>query len=36
LTKDGTAIVIHERKDDGMTQPAGDAGGRIACGEIKK
>jgi superoxide dismutase, Cu-Zn family len=36
LTKDGTAIVIHAGKDDGMTQPAGDAGERIACGEIKK
>ncbi|MCK7607311.1 superoxide dismutase family protein [Geobacillus stearothermophilus] len=35
LTKDGTSIVIHAKKDDGMTQPAGDAGRRIACGEIK-
>jgi len=35
LTKDGTAIVIHAGKDDGMTQSAGDAGERIACGEIK-
>ena len=34
LSKDGTAIVIHEGKDDGMTQPAGDSGERIACGEI--
>lgn len=34
LTKDGTSIVIHEDKDDGMSQPAGDAGDRIACGEI--
>ncbi|WP_428911178.1 superoxide dismutase family protein [Niallia sp. Krafla_26] len=36
LTKDGTSIVIHDSKDDGMTQPAGDAGERIACGEIKE
>jgi superoxide dismutase, Cu-Zn family len=36
LPKDGTSIVIHEAKDDGMTQPAGEAGNRIACGEIKK
>jgi Cu-Zn family superoxide dismutase len=36
LTKDGTSLVIHAGKDDGMTQPSGDAGGRIACGEIKK
>jgi superoxide dismutase, Cu-Zn family len=36
LTKEGTSIVIHEEKDDGMTQPEGDAGNRIACGEISK
>jgi len=35
LTKDGTSIVIHAKKDDGMTQPAGDADERIACGKIK-
>ncbi len=35
LTKDGTSIVIHDKADDGMSQPAGDAGDRIACGEIK-
>ncbi|RSK28405.1 superoxide dismutase family protein [Bacillus sp. HMF5848] len=34
--KDGSSIVIHEKKDDGMSQPAGDAGARIACGIIKK
>ncbi|MFO1445368.1 superoxide dismutase family protein [Bacillus sp. Bva_UNVM-123] len=34
LTKDGTSIVIHEGADDGMTQPAGDSGERIACGSI--
>ncbi|MDQ0216810.1 Cu-Zn family superoxide dismutase [Oikeobacillus pervagus] len=33
-TKDGTSIVIHEDQDDGMSQPAGNAGDRIACGEI--
>jgi superoxide dismutase, Cu-Zn family len=36
LPKNGTSFVIHETKDDGMTQPAGDAGNRIACGEISK
>jgi superoxide dismutase, Cu-Zn family len=36
LPAEGTSIVIHESKDDGMTQPAGDSGVRIACGEIKK
>ncbi|WP_407638487.1 superoxide dismutase family protein [Bacillus alveayuensis] len=34
LKQDGTAIIITENKDDGMTQPAGDSGERIACGEI--
>jgi Cu-Zn family superoxide dismutase len=36
FTKEGTSIVIDEDKDDGMTQPAGDSGKRIACGEISK
>jgi Cu-Zn family superoxide dismutase len=31
----GTAIVIHEGPDDYMTDPAGAAGARIACGVIK-
>lgn len=35
-TKDGTSIIIHENADDGMTQPAGNSGDRIACGEISK
>ncbi|WP_144461527.1 superoxide dismutase family protein [Siminovitchia fortis] len=35
-TKDGTALVIHEQADDGTSQPAGDSGNRIACGEITK
>ncbi|MCA1031684.1 superoxide dismutase family protein [Bacillus timonensis] len=34
LVLDGTSLVIHEGKDDGMSQPAGNAGKRIACGEI--
>lgn len=34
FTKQGTSIVIDENKDDGMTQPSGDSGKRIACGEI--
>jgi Cu-Zn family superoxide dismutase len=34
LGQEGTAIVITEAKDDGMTQPAGESGQRIACGEI--
>ncbi|MGE5646668.1 MAG: superoxide dismutase family protein [Acidobacteriota bacterium] len=32
----GTAIVIHEKADDYKTDPAGNAGARIACGVITK
>jgi Cu-Zn family superoxide dismutase len=32
----GTALVIHEKSDDYKTDPAGNAGNRIACGVIKK
>jgi len=31
---DGTALVIHEKADDYVSQPAGDSGERIACGVI--
>ena len=30
----GLSIILHEKKDD-FSQPAGNAGGRIACGIIK-
>ena len=30
----GTALVIHEKADDLKTDPAGNAGARIACGVI--
>lgn len=33
---DGSAIVMHEGADDYKTDPAGDAGARIACGVIEK
>lgn len=33
---DGTAIVIHADPDDEMTDPAGNAGARIACGVITR
>ncbi|MXP26871.1 superoxide dismutase family protein [Altererythrobacter indicus] len=33
---DGTAIVIHEGPDDYKSDPAGDAGSRIACGVMEK
>jgi len=31
----GTAVVIHANKDDEVSDPAGNAGDRIACGVIK-
>ncbi|MBN1207111.1 MAG: superoxide dismutase family protein [Myxococcaceae bacterium] len=33
---DGSAVVVHAKADDHKTDPAGDAGGRIACGIIPK
>ncbi len=33
---DGAAIVLHEGPDDYKTDPAGAAGGRIACGVISR
>ncbi len=33
---DGTVLVIHEKADDYLTDPAGNAGGRIACGIVRK
>ena len=34
FTDGGTALVIHAKADDLMTDPAGNAGDRIACGTI--
>lgn len=34
--KEGASIIITENPDDGMTQPAGNSGNRIACGVIVK
>jgi Cu-Zn family superoxide dismutase len=31
---DGSALVIHATADDNMSDPAGNAGGRIGCGTI--
>lgn len=31
----GRSIVIHENRDDFMTQPSGDSGNKIACGVIQ-
>lgn len=33
---DGSSLVIHAGPDDQMTDPAGNSGGRIACGTIEK
>lgn len=35
LDADGSAIVVHDGADDYVTDPAGDAGNRIACGVIE-
>ena len=31
----GTSVVIHEKADDMKTDPAGNAGARLACGVIQ-
>jgi superoxide dismutase, Cu-Zn family len=33
---DGSAVVLHATADDYTTDPAGNAGGRIACGVVTK
>jgi len=29
-------LIVHEKADDYITQPTGDAGGRVACSAIIK
>lgn len=36
LKPEGTSLIIHEKPDDYKTDPAGNAGKRIACAVIKK
>jgi len=36
LKAGGTSLVIHAKADDYKSQPAGDAGDRLACGEVKE
>ncbi|MFC4558623.1 superoxide dismutase family protein [Virgibacillus kekensis] len=36
LKEEGTSLVIHENMDDGVSQPGGNSGARIACGIIPK
>ena len=35
LDEDGTALIIHQNRDDHLTQPIGGAGPRVACAVIK-
>lgn len=36
LDADGAAVVLHAGPDDYRSDPAGNAGARIACGELKR
>jgi Cu-Zn family superoxide dismutase len=36
LKEGGTALVVHAKEDDYKSQPAGNAGDRVACGIIKR
>ena len=36
FTNGGTALMIHAKADDMKSDPAGNAGDRIACGTITK
>ncbi|MEY4849922.1 superoxide dismutase family protein [Sandarakinorhabdus limnophila] len=36
LDADGAAVVLHAKADDYRSDPAGNAGTRIACGEVRK
>lgn len=36
LDEGGSAIMIHEKADDYKTDPAGNAGNRVACAVVKK
>ena len=36
LQANGAALVLHAKADDYNTQPAGDAGDRVACGVIQE
>jgi Cu-Zn family superoxide dismutase len=36
LDVDGAALVIHANPDDHLSQPVGNAGGRVACGVLNR
>ena len=35
VSKEGTSLIVDEWRDDGLSQPSGDSGARIICGEIR-
>lgn len=35
IVQNGTSLIIDDGQDDGVSQPSGDSGKRIICGEIK-
>jgi superoxide dismutase, Cu-Zn family len=35
LRGEGTSLIVMESQDDGVSQPSGNAGARLICGEIK-
>lgn len=35
LLQEGTSLIITEDSDDGVSQPAGNSGARLLCGELK-
>lgn len=36
LDADGAAVILHAKADDYKSDPAGNAGDRIACGVVEK
>jgi Cu-Zn family superoxide dismutase len=36
LDGDGSAVILHAKADDYKSDPAGNAGDRVACGVVDK